>query len=386
MKFRYKTNQKIREIERKKMSKGFKILVAEILIGQVKEVSDEIREKLVDALLDTKEGGKLKDKQVEELEKNVRKLAEKIFIWSFGRQLTKEHNGNSVMAARAFLEVHQSEQQATVLRQQNELARERRESARRRVFQEGLLLRDERDLMQFEPGRKWMMVTGPTDYLYNAVVHDSLFESGLTVHVLDQVNNKRHFYRVAEVHHDNRNVIITRDVFPISAEVQIFSDIPNFFGIDLTFYGTPQQLNQQQILDSLAAKMSDRVNFPPCLYVGQEILLDASLSIVLRVDGLRNSDSVPLALARVPTENVEIVDISIKAEELSSINACFICDTVHTQACPKVFINRKICYTCGEVATHECESCRTFTYCSDACHTYDWNAGIHQRMCRKNKL
>lgn len=152
--------------------------------------------------------------------------------------------------------------------------------------------------------------------------------------------------------------------------VSVLRDVPTFSGIDLTFYGTPQQLNALELVDRLSARMSQRVTFPPCLYVGQELELDAN--IILRVDALRSADGGQLLpFAAIPLHDVDISDITIQAEELSSI------DVRYAQG---------VCHVCGEVSAWKCEGCHTAQYCSDMCHDYDWNMGTHKKICQSMGL
>lgn len=115
--------------------KAFHVRVAQIVTGEARDVTPEEVEKMVDMLLDTREGGKMNDVDIQALERNPRALAERVFAWSFGRALLKTVS-NPVMAARVFLQQQEERLHELALRKQNELARERRERARLRKFQE----------------------------------------------------------------------------------------------------------------------------------------------------------------------------------------------------------------------------------------------------------
>lgn len=330
--------------------KALQILVARVLLGEIRNVSTEDRERMEDMLLDTKEGAKMDGDDVDAL--SARQLAEKVFTYSFGRTLTKEHNGNAVMAARRFLQAVEDSQAGVERLQQEEMRAEEREYQRRKIFQTALTLPSTNEV-QVPDQRPWVLLQGQVDYPFNCRVHHSIFQPGLVLHVLSQTDNLRYFYRVAETHNDNPNVIIVPTHVHRVTDTVLLESLPTFAGLDLRRLDQTTPVDSFQLMDELSDKMSHRVQFPPCIYVGQEVLPRVVVS------ALRTSDGVSLPYAAVPLGNVDISDVQINHAYQQT--HCFVCSSVN--------------------ATSTCGGCRSVTYCSDECHAFHWKYGRHCDEC-----
>jgi hypothetical protein len=299
-----------------------------------------------DMLLDTKEGRRMDAADIENL--SIRQLAQKVFIYSFGKKLTEEHKGDFLMAARRLLEAHGESMQMVSKRDAENAARELREAQRRRIFQDGLLL-SAPVALQMPEQRDWMLMPGQVEYPFNASVHHSIFQPGLIVHALSQPDNTRYFFRVAETHNGNPSVIIVPERLARVEQVVIFESIQPFSGADFKVLGSNSTLNDFQVMDQVSEKMSERVHFPPCLFVGQEIIPGVVVS------ALRDIEGNALSYASVPQENVDLSDVSV-------IQSCFVCSSI---------------------ASNVCGGCRNVTYCSDECHAFHWRFGEHAHECKK---
>lgn len=324
--------------------KASQIKVARVLLGELKQISQEEREEMEDMLVETKEGGDMNDKDIVKL--SIRQLAEKVFVYSFGKTLTKEHNGNSQMAARHFLQAHEENTQMVSKRDAENAARELREAQRRRIFQDGLLL-SAPVALQMPDQRDWMLMPGQVEYPFNASVHHSIFQPGLIVHALSQPDNTRYFFRVAETHNGNPSVIIVPERLARVEQVVIFESIQPVSGVDFKALGSESSLTDEQVIQQVEQKMNNRVQFPPCLYVGQEIIPE------IIVTTLRDNEGNALSYASVPQENVDLSDVSV-------IRSCFVCTSI---------------------ASNVCGGCRNVTYCSDECHAFHWRFGEHAKEC-----
>lgn len=324
--------------------KALQVKVARVLLGELKQVTQEEREEMEDMLLDTKEGSRMDGDDIDKL--SIRQLAEKVFVYSFGKTLTKEHGGNSQMAARHFLQAHEEKTQMVSVRDAENAARELREAQRRRIFQDGLLL-PAPVAVELPDQRDWMLMPGAVEYPFNASVHHSIFQPGLIVHALSQPDNTRHFFRVAETHNGNPSVIIVPERLARVEQVVVFESIQTFAGADFKVLGSNSSLDDFQVMEQVSEKMSERVRFPPCLYVGQEIIPGVVVS------ALRDVEGNALSYASVPQENVDLSDVSV-------IKSCFVCSSI---------------------ASNICGGCRNVTYCSDECHAFHWRFGEHAREC-----
>lgn len=320
--------------------KASQVKVVRVLLGELKQISQEEREETKDMLLDTKEGSRMDGDDIDKL--SIRQLAEKVFIYSFGKTLTKEHNGNSQMAARSFLQAHEENTQVVLKREAKSAARELREAQRRRIFQMPAPV-----AAQLPDQRDWMLMPGQVEYPFNASVHHSIFQPGLIVHALSQPDNTRYFFRVAETHNGNPSVIIVPERLARVEQVVIFESIQPFSGADFKVLGSNSDVNDFQVMDQVSEKMSERVRFPPCLYVGQEIIPGVVVS------ALRDIEGNVLSYASVPQENVDLSDVSV-------IRSCFVCTSI---------------------ASSVCGGCRNVTYCSDECHAFHWRFGEHAKEC-----
>jgi hypothetical protein len=321
------------------------VQVAKLVVGTLpsNEVTTDFRERLEDMLLDTREGARMNGDDIDRL--NNRRLAELVFIYSFGKALTKEQNGNSVMAARVFLQTHEDAHARNA-------ARDLREAQRRRVFQEGLLLSPATSVPLGADQGSWVVITQPMERPYNAIIHSSLFQAGLIVHVLSQADNAHYFFRVTDVHNnDNRGIIILPQRFD-GRDVTVYESIEPFQG--LTVQSENKQEDDFALMDDLSERMSRRLEFPPCLYVGQEVMPGVT------VTSLKNSEGRLVAFASVPTGNVDLDDVAV----------------IKSHAC-------QVCYHTAPIA-RLCDGCKQTVYCSDECHAFHWRFGKHYQECQKH--
>lgn len=323
------------------------VLVARTLTGELGRLTPDEREDMETALLDTKEGQEMDSDAVDAL--SNRKLAEMVFLYSFGKQMTRDHGGNVIMAARTFLHAAEERLDEVSRRRAEAAERELREAQRRRIFNEGLLLPPPSIVVSEDA--PWVLLPDPTlPYEHIASAHQDVFRVGDIVHVLSETDGTRRFYRVGQEHtRGDPNVIFTRERHQGNLQVSLLSSVEPFTGIDFKRLSKTIETDER-LVDVVADTISNHVHVEPCVYVGQEVLPGIVVT-ALRVGPLS------VSYAAIPTEHVDIADVEVIEGR---------------------------CFVCTSVSTAKCGGCERYAYCSDECHAFHWKFGKHDQACNSS--
>lgn len=324
--------------------------IVQIFLGSVKATEDDV-ERMKDILDDEGEGVSLTDEKGPK--RNPRDLARRVF-----EVVTRTHYKTpqeALNAARAYLQEHE----IVVPDDQPQ-----REQTNRRLFEQSKEMPIRAHLENNLGNIR--LVQGDTEHLYGAVVHSDIYESALgdIIHVLD--NNRHHFFVIDQFDNNiHPDVVLVRRL-PLGGKVTIYKSIEPFTGLRATLYKSPVKVEMPEIVELLSTKMSDRINFPPCLYVGQEIVLTPDL--VLRIDQVKVQGDQQVPFAALPPFHADINDIDIQVEGNANVNSII-------GAPLKI---RMTCRACGEKAHYKCGKCLVAAYCSERCQDVEWNQKKHK--------